>query len=403
MSLWKNRQYTQFFIASGIGNLGDWFDIFALQIIFVHEFHATPMLMSMLLLMLFLPGMLLGAVAGSIVDRMSRRNVMFITDAASTALTLGLFYTQSMTVALILLFARSAFGVFNNPAQNAYTKQIVSPEHMLKASSYRSVVFQLCKVFGPILGASLLLIASARDCLMVNAISFSISALLIAFLPKDMVPERSTLHGKEKSSHWKQHFLEGITFTLRHRVLCPVIFVSVGWFFLFMMFNAQLAIYLKHLLPAHVNALGYYLGCDGVGAAIISILISRRVMIKHYAAYYAPGLLLQGIAMLGLVLFPLHGSLLWLYGTATMMGVGAGTSIVIFNYALKKECTDSHAGRVSGTFGMLQNAAMVTGTLISGYMAVHFGIHCVFMGMVVAYVALSLLALLWMKPSEIIG
>ncbi len=43
MSIWQNFRFTRFFISFVTGNLDDWFDIFALQIIFVHEFHASPL------------------------------------------------------------------------------------------------------------------------------------------------------------------------------------------------------------------------------------------------------------------------------------------------------------------------------------------------------------------------
>ena len=48
LSLWKNARFSRFFASMSMSNLGDWLDIFALQIIFVHAFHASPMTMGLL-------------------------------------------------------------------------------------------------------------------------------------------------------------------------------------------------------------------------------------------------------------------------------------------------------------------------------------------------------------------
>jgi len=57
-TIWHNHRFTRFLAAITINNLGDWFDIFALQIIFVREFNASPLMMSALAFLYFIPGIL---------------------------------------------------------------------------------------------------------------------------------------------------------------------------------------------------------------------------------------------------------------------------------------------------------------------------------------------------------
>ncbi|MCF6765640.1 hypothetical protein L3V82_07635 [Thiotrichales bacterium 19S3-7] len=74
-TIWKNHQFSRFFVSYTIGNIGDWFDIFALQIIFVLEWHASPIVLSIMILFYFLPSIILGPFAGALTDKVSKRNI----------------------------------------------------------------------------------------------------------------------------------------------------------------------------------------------------------------------------------------------------------------------------------------------------------------------------------------
>ncbi|MCP4473542.1 MAG: MFS transporter [Gammaproteobacteria bacterium] len=102
-TIWRNFRFVRFFISFTIGNIGDWFDIFALQIIFVHEWQASPMLMGVLILFYFLPTIVLSPIAGVWADRVSQRNLMLVTDSLASILTLGLYFSPNVLSALILL------------------------------------------------------------------------------------------------------------------------------------------------------------------------------------------------------------------------------------------------------------------------------------------------------------
>lgn len=152
ITLWKNFRFTRFFASMTISNFGDWLDIFALQIIFVHDFHASPMTMGLLAFLYFIPAILLGPFAGVVADRYSKRNVMVITDILSAGLTIGLVLSQNTMIALIFILMRSSIASLNSPTQQAYIKLVVPTEKLLQASSYTTISFQLSKILGPILG-----------------------------------------------------------------------------------------------------------------------------------------------------------------------------------------------------------------------------------------------------------
>ncbi len=170
-------------------------------------------------------------IAGLWADKTSHRNMMLGTDLIAAFLTLGLYFSSSPIEALCLLFLRSSVVCFTVPAQQAYIKHVVSDEHLLKASSYTMIVSQMGKVAGPLTGALLLMFASARDCILLNTVSFLISASVLATLPRD----RELLTNKtndESPQHWRKEMLIGLKFLWRHSLLRMVTILVMVWFFL---------------------------------------------------------------------------------------------------------------------------------------------------------------------------
>jgi MFS family permease len=394
MNIWKNLKFTRFFISFTIGNLGDWFDVFALQIIFVHEWHVSPVLMSILILSYFLPSVILSPIAGVFADRVSKRNLMLYTDGCAALLTIGLYFSSNITAALVLLIIRSCVVSFNVPAQQAYVKHVVTDKQLLKASSYTTIVFQMCKVVGPVLGAAVLIYMSARMSLAINALSFIISVLVLVTLPKDNAANNVSEH---RDKHWKKDVLTGIIYIWNTGLVRVTLMLVTAWFFCSLVRQTQLAIFLKHLLPHHPNALGIFMGIDGFGAVITSMLLSRKKAIQRHDAYFSLGFLLLGLGILGLSIYQATWPHYLLYLLALIIGLGTGIQLVNYSYIIKKATPNEHMGRVSGAASALQNAALTMGTLSSGFLVLQFGIREVYLGLAAMMLILSICSVIFMR------
>lgn len=394
-TIWKNFAFTRFFASFTIGNIGDWFDVFALQIIFIHEWHASPIFMGILILFFFLPSILLSPFAGVWADRVNKRNLMLNTDVIAACLTLGLYVSHSLFEALILLLIRSSVVCFNNPAQQAYVKLVVSDRQLLKASGYMTIVFQMCKVFGPMLGALVLLYASARDCLLINAFSFVVSALVLTTLPKDEIMKEKQ---EKTQNHWANDLATGAQFIWNHSLLRIVMLVVIIWFFCSMVRQAQLAIYLQQVLPHQKNALGLFMGFEGLGAVASSLLLSRKNEILYYGAYFFLGVLLLSTGIFGLGMYHNPWPAGVLYTAAVIIGLGTGILLVTYGYLIKKEAPKTEMGRISGTSSALQNLALAIGTLSSGFFVLQWGVQEVYLVLSVFMFILALYSFIGLSP-----
>jgi MFS family permease len=259
---------------------------------------------------------------------------MVYTDTAATLLTIGLYLSGSMAALLVLLLIRSAILSLNVPAQQAYIKHVVTKEHLLKASSYTTIVAQMGKIIGPLLGALLLVFASARLCLALNAVSFAISALILLSLPKDEIEKTE----QNKKEPWFKELSQGAQYICKVPLLRATMFIVFLWFFGNLVRQTQLVILLKELLPQQKNALGIFMGLDGLGVVMVSTLLSRKTNITHYGLYFFWGFLLLGLGILGVVFTETVGlPFYWLYISAIIIGLGTGIRLVNYGYIIKKE------------------------------------------------------------------
>lgn len=394
MGIWKNRAFTRFFISFTVGNIGDWFDIFALQIIFIHSFHAGSVALGFMFLCFFLPMIILKPIAGVWADKYSKRNIMLYTDLVAGLLTILLYLSSGVVEALTLIFIRSCFTTINGPAQQAYVKYVVTEDQLLKASSLTGVVFQLCKVIGPMLGAIVLLHASAKSCLLINAASFFLSVLILLTLKKDQF-EKEQLN---KKTHWLKDMTTGSQFIWQDRLLRAVVFVMTIWFFCSFVRQAQLALYLKQILPGNQHSLGFFMGLEGLGAVITGGFLSSRKSIKHYFGYFSVGFLLLALGVFFLSLFKPTWPEYIVYVLSLIIGLGTGILLVVYDYLIKKTSPEKLIGRVSSTGSMFGSLALAIGSVLSGYFVRLIGIHELYFVLSVIFFILSILSLLVLKP-----
>src|SRR5271155_892807 len=99
-----------------------------------------------------LPGLLLAPLYGWIVDRFSRRWVMFYSDIARAVLTLTIldlwFSSHSLPAVFAVVFLMGAFNGLFIPARQAALPQIVSSRQLIPANSLISLIGVIANFVG---------------------------------------------------------------------------------------------------------------------------------------------------------------------------------------------------------------------------------------------------------------
>jgi MFS family permease len=141
-----------------------------------------------------LPGLLLAPLYGWIIDRYSRRWVMFYSDIARAALTLTIldlwFHSHNLTAVFAIVFLMGACNGLFIPARQAALPQIVLPLQLITANSLISLIGVIANFVGTPLASLIVSIFGARSSFLFNSLGFLASAWCIYHIRADLSPTR---------------------------------------------------------------------------------------------------------------------------------------------------------------------------------------------------------------------
>lgn len=181
----------------------------------------------------------------------------------------------------------------------SYLPSVVRREELGEGNAKLEVSRSAALVGGPGLGGLLVSVLTVPYAIIVDAISFVVSALSLSRIQRDEGrPERRA----EERPQLRTEIVEGLRFVLRHPLLKPiVIFVAVSNVFVTMLF-AILLVYAVRELGLAASTIGLVFSIGNVGSlvgAVTAIRVARRLGI-------GPGLIVVAtVGGLSLLLVPL--------------------------------------------------------------------------------------------------
>jgi Na+/melibiose symporter-like transporter len=189
-SLGKSRNFRLMITAVTLSQVGTALSAVVVPFVAVVNLHATPLQVGVLTSLETLGFLLIGLPVGVWVDRHRRRELMLISDlvrfVASAAipvawgfgaLSLPLLYTVAFTIGIC--------GVLFDTSYIAQMPDIVGLDMMATGFAAVDVTFKSAKVVGPLLGGALVRIIAAPLAVIVDAVSYVVSAILLRSMRVD--------------------------------------------------------------------------------------------------------------------------------------------------------------------------------------------------------------------------
>ncbi len=186
------RTFLWMWLAQLVSSFGTNLTGFALGIwLYQSTGQATPLFLTAL--SYTLPGLLLTPVAGSLVDRCSRKHLMMLSDGVQGVVTLVimLLITLEQTGVLrfelwwlyALLAVSSAAGTFQWPAQSSTISLLVPREHLGRANGMLGVSDGINTLFAPITSGALVGIIGISNVILIDVATFVFALAVMRFLP----------------------------------------------------------------------------------------------------------------------------------------------------------------------------------------------------------------------------
>ncbi|WP_273834330.1 MFS transporter [Guptibacillus sedimenti] len=373
-SLVKNKGYVTLMIAQTVSSIGDWLSIVAVITLVGLKWNASPMEVSFIILCLALPMALLGPVAGTLADRISRKGLMITSDLVRAGLILVLTVADSLLVVYICLFTIGAFSAIFIPAKNGKLKELVTDSDMKSAMAITSMIDSSTKVLGPLLSGILVAALGSKLVFMIDSGTFLVSAVLIVFLPNALAANKiSEAAGK---SSFKKEFSQGVTYVKANvQLLIGLFFLGIS-LMIVQLSDSQLIVLLRELTQVSPDLFGYLVASSGIGMFLSGMFLAKKTDYKAFS-FMMLGVCGIGLSfgmMAVLTYYDTGYSLVW----GPLFGILAGFSVsfvfVPFQANVQVDTPVHMTGRVFGVINSVTTTATIIGPLLGGWLSTIIGV-----------------------------
>lgn len=158
-------------------------------------------LLALIMLASTLPGIVLGPVAGALVDRWDRRKVMLVSDSSAgiaTFVVALLFFTDSLALWHIYLMATigSLANAFQEPAYTASVPLLVPKKHIGRANGLVQMGQAIGTLVAPVLAGVLVATTGLWGILVVDGATFAVAVTTLSLvrIPRPAAAPSTTAH-----------------------------------------------------------------------------------------------------------------------------------------------------------------------------------------------------------------
>jgi MFS family permease len=347
---------------------------------------------SALMIAEFLPAVAVGLFLGPLLDRISRRGLMIVSDLvrAGVFCTLPFASTAGQIVALAGI-AGLATGFFR-PAVYAGLPNLVEEGELARANSLIQTSENVSWAVAPIIGGALVAASGPDLAYWLNGASFLISALLLLRLPA------GKLQGALGVSRGHLRDLrDGFARVLRTRSLLTVLVVWT--IVLGAVASTQTAqVFLaKDSFNAGDFGYGLIFGCIGLGLAVGSFGAGTWVERRSVGTVYAASILLQAAGVAAAAVAP---NVWFSLPCFVLAGIGNGIAVVCNSLLVQRGAPDAIRGRVFTVIMSVNYAVYGLGFVIAGPLTDSVGPRWVFGGVGVVLALASVVAYALARGAE---
>lgn len=345
--------------ATLLSGVGTWLAFVALTVD-VYDRTESATWVSALLIADFLPAIVIGVLAGSVVDRMSRRRLMIASDLARFVIFAALpFAEEPWLIVTLAALAGFATGFFR-PAVYAGLPNLVSDEDLPNANSVLQTIENVALAAGPVAGGILVGVLGTDAAYVANAVTFLASALLIARIPGRLLQAAAAVgHG------YLHDLADGFRLVRGSRALLTVL---VAWGIAMLAIaakNVAEVVLAKEAFDAGDFGYGLLVGATGLGLALGSLMAGSILETRPLATVYGGSIGLVAVSLVGAAISPNVWLAALLVGAA---GVGNGAAVVCNALLIQRGAPDELRGRaftvlMSSTYAVLGLGMLVAGPL----------------------------------------
>lgn len=344
-----------------ISLIGTWMQITA-QAFLVYELTNSSSYLGYVGFASGIPSWIFMFYGGVVVDRVSRRTVLIITQVALMILSIILAYlTFSGSIQpwhiLLLSFLTGIAIAFDAPARQTFINELVHREHLTNAIALNATMFNTASAVGPAISGVMYALIGPAWCFTINAVSFIavIIGLLMIKLDVKAVARKTTSVFSDLK--------EGLLYIKSHKLIRTFILFSAAVSLLGVSFTTLIPAWAVKILGGDSTTNGLLQSARGVGALVSALVVASLGTFNFRGKLYTLGAISMPIFIILFAFFHIE-----FIALIIIFIVGASTVLVynLTNAFLQILVTDELRGRVLAFYTFTFFGLMPLGSLLIG-------------------------------------
>jgi MFS family permease len=357
--VFRNRNLRKLELAWAGSLIGAWAYTVAISVYAYHHGGATAV--GVIAAIRWIAAGIVSPFAALLGDRFDRRLVMVASDLTRGLLLAAAAIAVAAGAPAILVYVLSVFIMVSatpfRPAQAALTPILSrTPEELTAANVVASSIESLGMFGGPALGGLLLAVSGTVTVFVVTAGCHAWSAVLVSQvkLPREAEAPRAAPVEKEEAG-FADELLAGVRTIVAESHLRLLVGLFSAQAFVSGMLNPVLIVVIALQFLHHDEAaVGYLNSAVGIGGLVGALVTAALVARSRLAADFGVGILLWGVPIMLVAVWPKLGVALLLLA---IVGVG-NTMVDVFGMTLmQRSAPDTVVARI---FGVLESAVLLS-------------------------------------------
>jgi MFS family permease len=367
--LWRHADFLKLWGAETVSQFGTQITLLALPLAAILVLDASAFEVALLGTLDFLPFLLFSLPAGVWVDRLRRRPILIWADLgrALVLATIPIAYVlDALTIWQLYAvgFAAGVFTVFFDVAYMSYLPSLVARGQLVEGNAKLEISRSAAQLAGPGLAGVLVELIKAPLAIVVDAVSFVVSAFMVRRIRRE---EEVNLSAADRSG-MRRELTEGLRYILEEPYIRAIASSTATFNFFSNVWGAVLLVFVVRELELGPGVIGVTLAIGNVGAlvgAMTTSWLARRVPIGRL-------MILSGMCGAGALLVPLASpasAIPLLIGALAILGFG----VVVYNtngISLMQAITpDRLLGRMNASRRFIVWGTIPLGALAGGAIA----------------------------------
>jgi MFS family permease len=366
----RHRNFKLFFFGQSVSLIGTWMTRLATAWL-VYRLTHSALLLGVVSFSGQIVSFLLGPFAAVWVERLERRRLLIVTQAAAALQSLSLAaltLTHAISLGEIigLMVFQGLINAFDMPGRQSFLVHMVEERgDLANAIAINSSMVNGARLIGPAIGGLIIAGFGEGWCFLIDGVSYFAVIASLALMRLTALNARTG-----SASSLLEELREGWNYVSGFRPIRTVLLLLaltclMGW-----PYSVLLPVFAARVLHGGAHTLGWLTAASGVGAFTSALALAMRKSIVGLTRTLQVAVTLLGV---GLILFGLS-HVLWL-SLALMVVVGFGLiqAAAVCNTIIQSLVPDDKRARVMGYYTMAFFGAAPFGSLMAGALAQHIG------------------------------